>query len=220
MKNGYIPPKDACFQCYHPPVFYYTSAKIGETLNAFGMEETVVRKTLQFLNFLYNVLTLVVVYLILRAMNLSSYSKIVAFTTVCILPRHIYMAAMHSNDNLCILLVALCCYLVLIAIDRKLAWQTVVLVGIIITLATFVKYTAFVLFPTILISMILIPIYIPQISVSRTITAVLFSLLPAILRIPVESGHHSDGKAATVPTGIRTAFRFDSGHHSGAIRPV
>jgi len=156
------------------------SAKIGETLKTFGMEETVVRKTLQFLNFLYNVLTLVVVYLILRAMDLSSYSRIVAFTTVCILPRHIYMAAMHSNDNLCILLVALCCYLVLITIDRKLAWQPVVLVGIIITLATFVKYTAFVLFPTVLISMILIPIYIPQISVSRTTTAVLFSLLPAI----------------------------------------
>jgi len=180
MKNGHIPPKDACFQCYHPPVFYYTSAKIGETLNALGMEETIVRKTLQFLNFLYNVLTLVVVYLILSVMNLSSYSKMVAFTTVCILPRHIYMAAMHSNDNLCVLLVALCCYLVLIAIDRKLAWQTVALVGIIITLATFVKYTAFVLFPAVLISMILIPIYIPQISLSRITTAVFFSLFPAI----------------------------------------
>jgi len=180
IKNGNIPPKDACFQCYHPPVFYYTSAKIGETLNALDMKETTVRKSLQFLNFLYNILTLAVVYFILRALNLSSFSKIVAFTTVCILPRHIYMAAMHSNDNLCILLVALCCYLVLIAIDRKLAWQTVVLVGITITLAIFVKYTAFVLFPAVLISLILIPIYVSQISLSRTTTAVLFSLLPAI----------------------------------------
>jgi len=41
-----------------------------------------------------------------------------------------------------------------------------------------------------------------------------------LLRIPDESGHHSGGKAATVPTGIRPAFRFDCGHHSGAIRPV
>ncbi|QSV44972.1 hypothetical protein [Geobacter benzoatilyticus] len=40
------------------------------------------------------------------------------------------------------------------------------------------------------------------------------------LRIPDESGHHSGGKAATVPTGNRPAFRFDCGHHSGAIRPV
>jgi integrase len=40
------------------------------------------------------------------------------------------------------------------------------------------------------------------------------------VRIPDESGHHSGGKAATVPTGIRPAFRFDCGHHSGAIRPV
>lgn len=39
------------------------------------------------------------------------------------------------------------------------------------------------------------------------------------VRIPDESGHHSGGKAATVPTGIRPAFRSDCGHHSGAIRP-
>jgi hypothetical protein len=42
----------------------------------------------------------------------------------------------------------------------------------------------------------------------------------ACLRIPVESGHDSDGKASTVPAGIRPAFRFDSVHHSGAIRPM
>ena len=40
------------------------------------------------------------------------------------------------------------------------------------------------------------------------------------VRIPDESGHHSGGKAATVPTGIRPAFRSDCGHYSGAIRPV
>jgi hypothetical protein len=40
------------------------------------------------------------------------------------------------------------------------------------------------------------------------------------VRIPAESGHHSGGKAATVPTGKRPAFRFESGHDSGAIRPV
>jgi len=40
------------------------------------------------------------------------------------------------------------------------------------------------------------------------------------LRIPDESGRDSGGKAATVPAGIRPAFRFDCSHHSGAIRPV
>jgi len=35
------------------------------------------------------------------------------------------------------------------------------------------------------------------------------------VRIPVESGHDSGRKAATVPFGIRPAFRFDSGHYSG-----
>jgi len=34
------------------------------------------------------------------------------------------------------------------------------------------------------------------------------------VRIPVESGHHSGGKKATVPMGKRPAFRFDCGQHS------
>ena len=41
-----------------------------------------------------------------------------------------------------------------------------------------------------------------------------------MMRIPDESVHHSGLKASTFPVGIRPAFRFDSGHHSGAIRPV
>ena len=47
-----------------------------------------------------------------------------------------------------------------------------------------------------------------------------YLLIDGDLRIPDESGHGSDGKASTVPTRIRPPFRFDSGHHSGAIRPV
>jgi hypothetical protein len=39
---------------------------------------------------------------------------------------------------------------------------------------------------------------------------------PALLmRIPIQSGHCSDRKAATVPAGKRPAFRFESGRHSG-----
>jgi len=35
------------------------------------------------------------------------------------------------------------------------------------------------------------------------------------MRIPIQSGHCSGRKAATIPMGKRPAFRFESGHHSG-----
>src|ERR1039457_996053 len=69
----------------------------------------------------------------------------------------------------------------------------------------------------------------PLVSLSFAVTdnvaydGALWILMPTVLnemRIPDESDHYSGGKAATVPTGIRPAFRFDCGHHSGAIRPV
>src|SRR5437773_7917520 len=37
METGAIPAKDACFQCYHPPVFYWISAMIGKMTLAGGM---------------------------------------------------------------------------------------------------------------------------------------------------------------------------------------
>ena len=40
------------------------------------------------------------------------------------------------------------------------------------------------------------------------------------MRIPVESGHDSGRKAATVPFGIRPTFRFGSGHCSGEFGPT
>ena len=37
IKTGVIPAKDAWYQCYHPPVFYISSALIGGTAEAAGM---------------------------------------------------------------------------------------------------------------------------------------------------------------------------------------
>jgi len=45
-------------------------------------------------------------------------------------------------------------------------------------------------------------------------------IMVLLMRIPVEKGHCSGVKKATVPTGKRPPFRQKKGHHSGAIRPV
>ena len=41
-----------------------------------------------------------------------------------------------------------------------------------------------------------------------------------LVRIPIQSGHRSGLNSATIPTGIRPAFRFESGHHSGESGPL
>ena len=58
MASGAIPAKDACWQCYHPPVFYWVSAMAGNM--ALTMEEIQypqVPKLLQWLPCLYGILT-------------------------------------------------------------------------------------------------------------------------------------------------------------------
>src|SRR5262245_43707070 len=58
IKNGSIPAKNACFECYHPPVFYSLSAMIGNVLSNFVADLQSLLKPLQFVNCLYSILTL------------------------------------------------------------------------------------------------------------------------------------------------------------------
>ena len=150
VKLGIIPAKDACFQCYQPPVFYFISAMVAKLALSIGFDNPQILKILQFVGALYGMLGLVVVYLILKKLPLSNFSRLLALGTVCFLPRHIYMSAMHSNDTLSYLAVALCVYLVLIAIERKLSYPYLVLLSISAAVAIFTKYTSFVILPALL----------------------------------------------------------------------
>jgi len=151
MKTGEIPRKDACFECYNPPVFYAIEAVTANALSGLGLNVETVQKALQFQNFFYNILTLLVVYLILKKFpDLSAFSRLFAFGTVCFLPRHIYMAAMFSNDNLGCLGVALCTYLMLATLERRQSWWIyALLLSMAASLTVFVKYTGFVVLPMI-----------------------------------------------------------------------
>ncbi|MFL6538597.1 MAG: glycosyltransferase family 39 protein [Chthoniobacterales bacterium] len=150
IKTGVIPAKDACFQCYHPPVFYISSALIGGTAEAAGMTLPAMVKLLQFVCCFYGILLLPVCYLILNKFPLSDLAKIIAFASVCFLPRHIYMSAMHSNDTLSYLLVAVSLYLTIIALERGLALPWLLLLSLTLTVTIFTKYTAFAILPAVL----------------------------------------------------------------------
>jgi tetratricopeptide (TPR) repeat protein len=151
MASGTIPAKDACWQCYHPPVFYWMSAMAGNTALAMGVTYPQVLKLLQWIPCLYGILTVGIVYLILHKLPLTNFSRLMAFATVCFLPRHIYMSAMNSNDSISYFFVALSIYLLIIAVERKLSPVILVAVSIVTSITLFTKYTAYVVLPMILV---------------------------------------------------------------------
>ena len=99
MDSGTLPAKDACFQCYHPPFFYWTSAMIGKAAEAMKIKMSQLLKLLQFLSCFYGICTLGIIFLILQKLPLSGFSRLLAFCAVCFLPRDIYMSAINSNNN-------------------------------------------------------------------------------------------------------------------------
>ncbi|MGO9139742.1 MAG: glycosyltransferase family 39 protein [Syntrophales bacterium] len=156
MKFGAIPAKNACWQCYHPPVFYLVSAMVGNIAVKMGVKFPQILKLLQFIPCLYGILTVGMIYLILSKLPLSDFSRLIAFGTVCFLPRHVYMSAMNSNDTISYLFVALSIYLLLIAIERKLSLLILLTASIVISITLFTKYTSYVLLPVIVISFVLL----------------------------------------------------------------
>ena len=119
MQHGTIPAKNACWECFQPPVFYVVSAKIGLLSFDMGANPSQIKKILQFISCFYGIITLFVIYLILNKFTLSNFSKLISFGLICFLPRHIYMSAMHTNDTMAYLFVAICIYILIINIERN-----------------------------------------------------------------------------------------------------
>ena len=152
MKTGAIPGKNDCWQCFHPPVFYWISAMAGHAATHLGIASLPrLLKFFQFVVCFYGILTLVILYLILNKLPLSNFSRLLAFGTACFLPRHIYMSAINSNDTISYLFVALSIYLLLVAIEKKFPFFLLLSVSIVISATLFTKYTSFVVLPVVLI---------------------------------------------------------------------
>ena len=62
IKSGIIPAKNACFQCYQPPVFYWISAMIGKLALTVGASGPQMIKLLQFVCCFYGILTVAICY--------------------------------------------------------------------------------------------------------------------------------------------------------------
>ena len=151
MKYGTIPAKNACWECYQPPVFYVVSAEIGRLFFYVGGKSAQITKLLQFICCFYGIITIALIYFFLNKFPLSNFSKLISFGLVCFLPRHIYMSAMHSNDTMSYLFVAICIYILIINIERNFPIRSLILLSIAISITIFIKYNTLVVLPITLV---------------------------------------------------------------------
>lgn len=179
MDSGTLPAKDACFQCYHPPFFYWTSAMIGKAAEAMKIKMSQLLKLLQFLSCFYGICTLGIIFLILQKLPLSGFSRLLAFCAVCFLPRDIYMSAINSNDSISSLFVALSVYVLFLTIERSLHPFILLLLSIVISTAIFTKYTAYVVLP--IVCIVFVSLFYRRLIASRkqvALSLILVLLLP------------------------------------------
>ncbi len=177
MQHGRIPAKDACWECFQPPVFYVVSAIIGRLSFALGAKPDYVTKLLQSICCFYGILTLIVIYLILNKFPLSDFSKLISFGFICFLPRHIYMCAMHSNDSMAYLFVAICIYVLIINIERQFPLRNLMLLSLVMSITIFVKYNTLIIIPVVLVVFIFGFIGLPKIDRKRKVILFCLTLL-------------------------------------------
>ena len=147
LTTGEIPDRDDCFECYHPPVFYLSSAWVAQAAMQADVAPERIEKLLQFLPCLYAILTLFVILGILRRLRLSDFAVCVAFAVLCFLPRHVYMAAVHSNDTIAYLGVSVCVWLILRCLDSGLRLLDLALLSGAMAITVVTKYTSMVVLP-------------------------------------------------------------------------
>ncbi len=147
LETGEVPDRDACWECYHPPAFYVSSAWVVQGATALGATPPVAQKIAHALPCLYGILTLLVLRALLLRLRLPDFATCTAFAVACFLPRHVYMSAIHSNDTIAYLGVTTSAWLAVRALDagcrvRDLAWLAAVLAVTVLT-----KYTSMVVLP-------------------------------------------------------------------------
>jgi hypothetical protein len=147
LQQGKIPEKDACWECNQPFVFYVGAAVVADIGKKLGANDEQLVKICQFLPCLFGILTLPIILLILNKFPLSSLPKIIAFGTVCFLPRHIYMSAMFTNDAISYFFIALCVFFLFKAVEKNFSLSWLFGLSALLTISIFTKYIAIATLP-------------------------------------------------------------------------
>lgn len=131
LEEQRLPHAADCWECYQPPLYYLLAAGVyaAASAAAIALRETnstaiaIGLKAIQFLSTVAGILTLVVIGRVLRRAAPGAYGRqTLALGVVALLPRHLYMSAMVTNDALTYLFAALAVFGALRAEAR--GWRT------------------------------------------------------------------------------------------------
>jgi hypothetical protein len=102
-----------CWECYQPPLYYYTGATIFNITKYFGADKVTCWKMVQFINTFLSIILLVIVYQILRLLKIPKLSIVIILSFIIILPSDIFTSAMIGNDYMLVFFAILSFYLFL-----------------------------------------------------------------------------------------------------------
>ena len=98
-KHGFDRPAPFdCWECYQPPLYYYSGAVAFKLAESLGFDIDVRWKFVQAINLVLSILVVLIFYQILKEFSISDKYKLLYLSFIAILPRDIFTAAMSGND--------------------------------------------------------------------------------------------------------------------------
>jgi hypothetical protein len=102
-----------CWECYQPPLYYYSGAALYNITESLGVDRLNCWKMVQFINPFLSIMLLIIVYQILLLYKMPKLSIVVTLSFIVILPRDIFTSAMIGNDYMLVFFAILSFYLYL-----------------------------------------------------------------------------------------------------------
>jgi hypothetical protein len=127
-KNFSRPAPFQCWECYQPPIYYYTAAAVYKISESLGFDKLTCWKIVQFINPFLSIILLILVYKILQLLRLSKLPIVITLSFIVILPRDIFTSVMIGNDYMLVFFAILSFYFFLRTLfalknaDNYLVW--------------------------------------------------------------------------------------------------
>jgi hypothetical protein len=109
-KGGFMPAPQQCWECYQPPLYYFTSGQILNLTNSLGLSAYTSWKIIQFLNTIASIGMLFLLAALLKLNGTSYVIRNLILALWAVLPIDLYASAMITNDYFLIFFTVLSVY--------------------------------------------------------------------------------------------------------------